>query len=102
MTSRLVVPAVVGCLAVQEALYKAIFTQNYNLSTHDLYGYFTGPAFLPWNRMGNIFSWYACLLTAWRDLWRPQLRWGPTTRCRNIPFSLYSPRLHVNVAHRVM
>ena len=40
----------------QEWLWAEVF-QGYGLSWQDLYPFFTGPAFLPWYRMGNIRGW---------------------------------------------
>ncbi len=42
---------------LQEIIADTVFVNGAGLSTTDMYGYFSGPAFLPWNRMGNIDSW---------------------------------------------
>lgn len=40
----------------QEKIWKKIWKESYGLTDHDLNDFFTGPAFLPWNRMGNIYG----------------------------------------------
>lgn len=40
----------------QESIWKKVWTQHFGLSEADLDDFFTGPAFLPWHRMGNIYS----------------------------------------------
>jgi alpha-N-acetylglucosaminidase len=40
----------------QEYIWAAVF-KEYDLAFSDLYPFFTGPAFLPWYRMGNIRGW---------------------------------------------
>ena len=49
----------------QEAIQKQVYLQM-GLSEEDLDSHFTGPAFLPWGRMGNIKSWGGPLSSAWR------------------------------------
>ena len=44
-------------LLLQEIIADTVFVNGAGLSTTEMYGYFSGPAFLPWNRMGNIDSW---------------------------------------------
>ena len=40
----------------QEWLWTKVY-ESYGLQAADLYPFFTGPAFLPWYRMGNIRGW---------------------------------------------
>lgn len=40
----------------QEWLWQEIFTE-YGLSFEEMSGFFSGPAFLPWFRMGNMRGW---------------------------------------------
>lgn len=44
-------------ILLQEIIADTVFVNGAGLSATDMYGYFSGPAFLPWNRMGNIDSW---------------------------------------------
>eukprot|EP01051_Picozoa_sp_SAG22_P010022 SAG22_NODE_877_length_6715_cov_28.285369_3_plen_370_part_00 len=41
----------------QEWIWSEVFEQDYGLQFADLDSFFTGPAFLPWYRMGNIRGW---------------------------------------------
>jgi alpha-N-acetylglucosaminidase len=56
----------------QEYIWYKVFTESYKMSLSDLQSFFSGPAFLPWFRMGNIRGWGGPLplqwLTARRDL----------------------------------
>lgn len=40
----------------QEKIWQKIWKESYGLTDHDLNDYFTGPAFLAWNRMGDIYG----------------------------------------------
>jgi hypothetical protein len=49
----------------QEWVFLQTYTEAFNLTSDQVIELFAGPAFLPWNRMGNIRSWmvrlYTCL-----------------------------------------
>jgi alpha-N-acetylglucosaminidase len=40
-----------------EYVWWRTYTERFNLTSDDVVSYFTGVAFLPWNRMGNIHTW---------------------------------------------
>lgn len=40
----------------QEIVWQEVFLEL-GIAEEDLYDYFGGPAFLPWQRMGNIDGW---------------------------------------------
>jgi alpha-N-acetylglucosaminidase len=42
----------------QEAVLAKVFA-TFGLTTDEIWAYFSGPAFLPWNRMGNMQAWGA-------------------------------------------
>ncbi len=46
-------PALLPSPTGQEAVWAAALSQ-FNVTEEDLQTWFTGPAFLAWNRMGNI------------------------------------------------
>ena len=48
----------------QEAVQRQVYLQL-GLSEKEIDSYFTGPAFLPWGRMGNIKSWGGPLRSSW-------------------------------------
>ncbi|XP_020107774.1 alpha-N-acetylglucosaminidase isoform X1 [Ananas comosus] len=50
----------------QEAIWQKVF-QGFNVSSEDLYGFFGGPAFLAWSRMGNLHGWGGPLSQNWLD-----------------------------------
>jgi alpha-N-acetylglucosaminidase len=50
----------------QEAIWQKIW-RSYGLSNAQIQGYFSGPAFLPWHRMGNINSHGGPLQQSWID-----------------------------------
>ncbi len=51
----------------QEAIFRKIFTEHFNLTRAQVEDYFSGPAFLAWNRMGNIQSWSGPLTEHWHS-----------------------------------
>lgn len=51
----------------QEAIYRRVFTGHFNLSSAQVDDFFTGPAFLAWNRMGNVQSWSGPLSEHWHS-----------------------------------
>ncbi|CAL1272694.1 unnamed protein product [Larinioides sclopetarius] len=48
----------------QEAIYYKVFKEM-NFTDHDIEVFFTGPAFLAWNRMGNMQAWVGPLSENW-------------------------------------
>ncbi|XP_015925150.2 alpha-N-acetylglucosaminidase isoform X1 [Parasteatoda tepidariorum] len=48
----------------QEAIYYQVF-KGMNFTDHDIEVFFTGPAFLAWNRMGNMQAWVGPLSENW-------------------------------------
>ena len=50
----------------QEAIWQRVWN-SYGLTNNELSGYFTGPAFLPWHRMGNINKHDGPLPQGWLD-----------------------------------
>ncbi|PIA30261.1 hypothetical protein AQUCO_05700157v1 [Aquilegia coerulea] len=50
----------------QEAIWEKVF-KNFNTSKKDLDGFFGGPAFLAWARMGNLHAWGGPLQQSWLD-----------------------------------
>lgn len=50
----------------QEAVWQRVW-QSYGLSNDDLADFFSGPAFLPWHRMGNLNAHAGPLPQAWID-----------------------------------
>ncbi|GFU58781.1 alpha-N-acetylglucosaminidase [Trichonephila clavipes] len=48
----------------QEAIYYKVF-KELNFTDHDIEVFFTGPAFLAWNRMGNMQLWVGPLSQNW-------------------------------------
>ncbi|MBS0331281.1 MAG: alpha-N-acetylglucosaminidase C-terminal domain-containing protein [Proteobacteria bacterium] len=50
----------------QEFVWRALWREA-GLSADDLAGYFSGPAFTPWQRMGNLEGYQAPLPTGWID-----------------------------------
>ncbi|CAH9108142.1 unnamed protein product [Cuscuta epithymum] len=51
----------------QEAIWEKVFLQEFNMTTQDLNGFFGGPAFLAWARMGNLHGWGGPLSQNWLD-----------------------------------
>ena len=52
----------------QEWLWREVFTSSqFNLTAKDLDSFFSGPAFLPWFRMGNMRGWGGPLAADWID-----------------------------------
>ncbi|KFM79407.1 Alpha-N-acetylglucosaminidase, partial [Stegodyphus mimosarum] len=51
----------------QEAIFAKVF-KELNFTDHDINVFFTGPAFLAWNRMGNIQAWVGPLTENWHEL----------------------------------
>ena len=41
-----------------QAVYARVYT-SLGLTQEEIWAYFAGPAFLPWNRMGNFKAWGA-------------------------------------------
>lgn len=50
----------------QEAIWTKVYTQL-GFSKSDLDAFYTGPAFLAWNRMGNVDGWAGKLSDAWQQ-----------------------------------
>ncbi|KAJ9691729.1 hypothetical protein PVL29_013805 [Vitis rotundifolia] len=50
----------------QEAIWQKVF-MDFNISKKDLNGFFGGPAFLAWARMGNLHGWGGPLSQNWLD-----------------------------------
>ncbi|KAL1130693.1 hypothetical protein AAG570_011934, partial [Ranatra chinensis] len=50
----------------QEMAWKAVYLQL-GLTQQEISEYFTGPAFLPWNRMGNLRGWSGPLTDSWHN-----------------------------------
>ncbi|OTF79573.1 N-acetylglucosaminidase, alpha-like protein, partial [Euroglyphus maynei] len=50
----------------QEIVYRRTF-QRFNMTTEEIDNYFTGSAFLAWNRMGNIQTWSGPLSEYWHQ-----------------------------------
>lgn len=50
----------------QEYILTQVFTEQFNLTAPDLDPFFSGPAFLPWQRMGNQAGWGGPLSPAYR------------------------------------
>ncbi|KAK2440253.1 alpha-N-acetylglucosaminidase [Trifolium repens] len=50
----------------QEAIWQKVF-KDFNISSEDLNGFFGGPAFLAWARMGNLHGWGGPLSRNWLD-----------------------------------
>jgi alpha-N-acetylglucosaminidase len=53
-------------LTGSEWVWSQIF-QEFNLTTQDMVPFFAGPAFLPWNRMGNMRGWGGPLTQEWME-----------------------------------
>ena len=51
----------------QEIVYQRVFMQHFNLTKTQVGDYFNGPAFLAWNRMGNIQTWSGPLTDHWHE-----------------------------------
>ncbi|VFQ58394.1 unnamed protein product [Cuscuta campestris] len=51
----------------QEAIWQKVFLQQFNMTRQDLNGFFGGPAFLAWARMGNLHGWGGPLSQNWLD-----------------------------------
>ncbi|XAR63467.1 Alpha-N-acetylglucosaminidase [Bertholletia excelsa] len=50
----------------QETIWQKVFS-DFNVSMQDLNGFFGGPAFLAWARMGNLHAWGGPLSQNWLD-----------------------------------
>lgn len=50
----------------QEAIWKRVY-QKFNLTDDDINEHFTGPAFLPWLRMGNLRGFGGPLPDSWNE-----------------------------------
>ncbi|TSL82561.1 Alpha-N-acetylglucosaminidase [Bagarius yarrelli] len=50
----------------QEALWQGVYT-SLGLNQTEIDDFFTGPAFLAWNRMGNLFKWGGPLPQSWHS-----------------------------------
>jgi alpha-N-acetylglucosaminidase len=50
----------------QELIFRRVFLAL-NLTETEVDNYFTGPAFLAWNRMGNVQTWSGPLTTHWHE-----------------------------------
>ena len=48
-----------------EYIWNQVWTQDFNFTSSDLAPFFSGPAFLPWYRMGNMRGWGGPLSEAW-------------------------------------
>ena len=48
----------------QEAIWERVY-EKFGLTEDDLADHFAGPAFLPWQRMGNLYGWGGRLTPAW-------------------------------------
>lgn len=51
----------------QERVWEDVFKHEYHMPQSSLNKYFSGPAFLPWFRMGNEFGWMGPLTPHWLD-----------------------------------
>ncbi|KPM02285.1 alpha-N-acetylglucosaminidase-like protein 1 [Sarcoptes scabiei] len=69
----------------QEEIYRRTFL-HFNLTMQEIDDYFTGPAYLAWNRMGNIQSWSGPLSENWHRN-QHQLQLKILDRMRN--FGMY-------------
>jgi alpha-N-acetylglucosaminidase len=49
----------------QELLWRDTFVEDFGLRAEDMDLFFSGPAFLPWNRMGNLNGYSGPLPVAW-------------------------------------
>lgn len=50
----------------QEIIFRRTF-EKFNLTIEEIDEYFTGPAYLAWNRMGNIQTWSGPLSEHWHE-----------------------------------
>lgn len=50
----------------QEAIWRRVY-QSVNMTETEINGHFAGPAFLAWNRMGNIRGWGGPLPESWHE-----------------------------------
>jgi hypothetical protein len=48
-----------------EYIWNSVWLNDYNFTTSDLNSFFSGPAFLPWYRMGNMRGWGGPLTKEW-------------------------------------
>lgn len=69
----------------QEIVFRNTFLR-FNLTLVEIDNYFTGPAFLAWNRMGNIQTWSGPLTRHWHEH-QYQLQLKILQRMRN--FGMY-------------
>ncbi|XP_021900857.1 alpha-N-acetylglucosaminidase-like isoform X2 [Carica papaya] len=51
----------------QEAIWKKVFEEKFNITSSELDDFFGGPAFLAWSRMANLHGWGGPLPQSWFD-----------------------------------
>lgn len=51
----------------QESVFRQVFINHFNMTKAQADNYFNGPAFLAWNRMGNIQTWSGPLSEHWHE-----------------------------------
>ncbi|KAJ6225797.1 hypothetical protein RDWZM_004342 [Blomia tropicalis] len=66
----------------QESVFRRVFQTYFNLTQSQVDDYFSGPAFLAWNRMGNIQTWSGPLTEHWHQQ-QEQLQKKILERMRN-------------------
>jgi hypothetical protein len=49
---------------------RQVYTKDFNLTSEQVMELFSGPAFLPWNRMGNLKGWMGPLSPHWMQAQR--------------------------------
>ena len=54
----------------QEYIFQQIYTQQFGLTAAEVGELFSGPALLPWNRMGNMQTWLGPLPSTWIEAQR--------------------------------
>ena len=86
----------------QDYVWRELWREQ-GLSEAQLAQHFSGPAFLPWQRMGNIEGYRAPLPQGWRRLTRPAFRCSNGGRWLRRPPPLLLPlpqRPHLPIHHR--
>ncbi|XP_017494391.1 PREDICTED: alpha-N-acetylglucosaminidase-like, partial [Rhagoletis zephyria] len=51
----------------QESVFRQVFINHFNMTKAQADNYFSGPAFLAWNRMGNMQTWSGPLSEHWHE-----------------------------------
>ena len=79
----------------QEAIFRKVYL-SLGMAEADIEAYFTGPAFLAWNRLGNIRTWAGPLTPAWHAS-QSALQGKILERMRQLGMAAVLPAFHGHV-----